>query len=358
MTSPPLAIACPAAFQPSANFATTSYGSGPYELKSLTVDTATLTLRSAWSGGPNGTTAAELPKTLVISQVANETTAANLLTTKQLDISQVSGVDVSRLLADKSLASRTVEGAIAGGVFFNGEAGSPAADQNVREALSLVIDRHAFVQAEDNGLSLASTGMIGPATSCYDPAATANVQAAESATLAAQLLTSDGYTLVNGKMTKNGQPLTVTMLGSPAELNGPQYVQAQWESLGVTVQLQDAPLTVTGPKLRSGAFDTWIIQYSNVQPALTQAATLWTGPSPPAGGNYSRFHDPDEVAAVAAATTATTDAARCTSWQEWEHLVLSRYEFVPLDVQKLYWFGADGVTFQPGIIIQPWSIRS
>src|SRR5260370_35952471 len=99
-------IICPAGLAPGADLANKWYGAGPYVLVEATHgDHVTMRLRPDFKWGPLGITGKTvgMAETVTYKVIANETTAANLVSTGGLDITQVTGPDVDRLIADKAL---------------------------------------------------------------------------------------------------------------------------------------------------------------------------------------------------------------------------------------------------------------
>jgi ABC-type transport system substrate-binding protein len=155
-------------------------------------DHATLKRRDDWKWGPSGVTASDLPQTLVVRVVPNDTTAANLLLTGGLDIAQINGPDVTRLLAEKSLISKTSTSFYNNPLYFNEDPSRPTGDRKVREALASAIDRDQFNQAADQGHGTLSSSYLQPNADCFEPA-TANLLPTDpSPARARQLLVADG----------------------------------------------------------------------------------------------------------------------------------------------------------------------
>ena len=89
--------------------ATKTDGTGPYALtQAVSNDHYTLTKHAGYTWGPNGatTSAAGLPDTINVKIIPNETTAANLLLSGQLNAANIVGPDTARLEAAQPVQGR------------------------------------------------------------------------------------------------------------------------------------------------------------------------------------------------------------------------------------------------------------
>jgi peptide/nickel transport system substrate-binding protein len=114
--------------------ATRTSGTGPYALsQAVSNDHYTLTKRKGYAWGPSGATTATtgLPDSIVVKIIPNQTTAASLLLSGQLNaVVNVLGPDVSRLKAANLFNVGTP--AVLGEMWFNHDAGRLGADPKVR----------------------------------------------------------------------------------------------------------------------------------------------------------------------------------------------------------------------------------
>lgn len=356
----PSGIVCPAGLAPGADLENHSYGSGPYTLVSATHGVgAELKLKSNWKWGPNGVTAstAGLPSTLEFKVINNETTAANELLTGSLDIGLVRGPDRSRLLSDKSFIHHTVHTPMAMELFFNESAGRPTADENVRQAFEYALDRKALNQAAAAGDGLVATSIWAPDVECFDPQA-AKLIPAQDVNKAKSLLQQAGYvTGADGRMTKDGKQLALTIVGrNPDTLQGADYVADQLTKLGVDVSLMDLESNAYLQRLTSSNFDLMVFQITNPLPDPSITIDYLVGKLPPAGQNYSRVDNATAANAVSSARTST-GAAICQNWTKVQESILQQHDMLPIDYPETTWFGRHIEFGASTAFLEPSSLR-
>ncbi|GMA65269.1 peptide ABC transporter substrate-binding protein [Alicyclobacillus fastidiosus] len=118
-------------------------------------------------------------------------------------------------------------------------------DLKVREALQMGVDQDAIVQDIYHGVAAPQYGAIPtkPSTKYLDPRLAKpmfpfNIDAGK------KLLESDGWSLQNGVMTKNGVQLKFTLMyssGSASTDQMEQLIQQDWKQMGVDVTLKPTP---------------------------------------------------------------------------------------------------------------------
>jgi peptide/nickel transport system substrate-binding protein len=341
-------ITCPAGLADPASMKTTPAGSGPYTIVEAVVgDRVVMKRRDDWKWGPNGITARDIPEQLVFKNIQNDTTAANLLLSGGLDIAQISGPDVPRLLADKSLISKTTTSTYNYNLVFNEKEGQPANDIKVREALVSAIDPAQWNQAASQGRGEVSPSFLMPQSDCFDPT-TANYRVKDpSPDKARAMLLAAGWTArADGKLEKNGKPLTIVLPGSEATLGkGPEYVGGQWDKAGVSVDLQITDYGTYSAKLSASNFDAFPTTYPFDIPVPGMAINRYTGAVPPQGQNAAYILDPELDAAMLAAYRST-GAERCKQWGIVQQALVKRFHILPLASPHVIWF-SKGIEFEP-----------
>jgi peptide/nickel transport system substrate-binding protein len=349
-------IVCPSGLAHPETLLTTPSGSGPYLMKeAVHGDHATFTLRPEWKWGPMGTTAdtVGLPKTVVLRVVTNDTTSANLLTTGGLDVAQVFGPDITRMLNDKTISVLPTHGYLEYPMTMNQNVGRPAADIEVRKALTLAVDPKAYNQAAFAGYGTVSPSIFTPDAHCYDPtmkSPTPSINAARD------LLIKDGYVAgSDGRLSKNGIPLSLTILGQASQKSGPEYVADQFRKLGITVTLRSVDDTTFSVQYRQFDYDVTFPTSSNqVDAPGTFIIFLW-GPPPPKGNNVGMYADPKLDSLVVAAESAPV--GDCTGWRAVQHYFQDNYLILPVGTPTVYWFGRNVSFLADFRIVQPWSLR-
>lgn len=323
-------IVCPAGLASTAKLKDTPAGSGPYVLSSaIHGASATLVKNHAWKWGPGGLTAAQLPDSITLQVVANDTTAANELISGQLDVATVQGPDVDRLIGNKSLAHTATASYKLAPLTLNATAGHPTADPQLRRAIMTAIDPAAWNQAAYRGRGVTGTSIFSKQALCYEPG-TAKLMPKPSLAAAKQILTAAGYTIgADGKLAKDGKPVNLNVIGSPAQWgNATEYIATQLTSLGFNVSLADIDRASWVARLRVGNYDV------SMFPMPTPNIPSWliadiAGSLPPKGTNFAYTVDATADADEAAALSASP-ASRCQAWSKWQLDVLRDYDMLPL----------------------------
>lgn len=357
----PGSIVCPAGLANSSALTTTPAGSGPYTVVSAVhASQVVLKKRADWNWGPNGASASTLPDTIIYQIVTDSTTAANLLLTGGLDIAQVSGADVQRLLTNKAYNHQLAYDYANFILGFNELPGRVTADKTVRRALMSVIDAKAWLQAAGNGQGELSPSFEEPGAACYDSSVSKYTPKATIAQAQA-VLKGDGYTLgADGKFQKNGDPLTVHLIGSPTYFGrGTEYIASIWEQLGVTVNLSDEAQAAYLNDLHTSNFDVVPFPSHSETPDPSYNPHWFTGPILKAGGSNQILMQDPEVDSETTAALASGGQQSCAHWQKVQALVLQNDDLLPLAVPAPFWFAKKGIAFQGNSLeVMPYTIRS
>jgi peptide/nickel transport system substrate-binding protein len=355
-----LPIVCPDGMADRSTLKTGTDGTGPYELtEAAPGDHYTYTLREGYTWGPDGATTDEkgLPATVVFKVVENETTAANLLLSGQLNGASIAGPDAERLEKSGLYAAETP--AIVGEQWYNHADGRVTSDPKVRMALTQALDlaELAKVITADQG---------GPATvlATNEPIACPGDSVSGSlpghdADAAAALLDEAGWTAgSDGVRTKDGQPLSLTFLyqnnlGSAGDAAAELAVE-QWKAIGVqaTAKSQNET-TLTGTLFGAGDWDVSWVSLNVSSP--DQLVPFLSGPAAPDGTNFAAIADPTYDAAVKAAA-ATNGTEGCDAWLAAESGLIANADIVPFANNTVRTFGKGAEFETPGQLI-PLSIR-
>lgn len=332
-------VVCPKGLVPGAT-KDAAYGSGPYTI--ATEDRAssiTFKLRQEWSWGPNGKTAKTLPGTIIYKIVTNETTAANLLLTGGLNIARVQGTDVKRLLAERPVGHFKTSSFYTNPLWMNTEPGHPTADLAVREAISTAVSADAYNQAAYGGLGTVTTSIWSTNAPCF-AAQTSQYVPKTDLVRAKSILAAAGYTAdSSGKLGKNGEPLKINLIGSTEQGAGPEYIDAQLTQLGMTVNFVNTDhVTYSTSWLQPGKFDVLVPGIAG--DLVGQNMSSYTGLDRPAGGNFSRLHDPQIDALIKKAEQEVGPQA-CSDWANLQIAFLKNYYVHPLSAQDFYWFSTN-----------------
>jgi peptide/nickel transport system substrate-binding protein len=335
-------------------------GTGPYQLsQAAPSDHYTFTKRAGYAWGPSGATTAApgLPAQLVVKIIPNETTAANLLLSGQVNAAPILGPDVKRLAAAKLFAANTP--AVTGEMWFNQASGRAAADPQVRLALAEAVDLGQLETVLTSGQGEPGTTFAANAPVACPGNSIAKALPPHDLTKAKSLLTADGWTAgADGVRTRDGKQLALTFMyntqaGSAGSAAADLAVQ-QWTQLGVKV----TPAAQDEAQSTNTLFSTgnWDIAWEPLNVSSPdQLVPFLSGAAPAQGDNFAHIDDATYTAAATAAAR-TQGSAGCAQWLAAESLLVSAADVIPFANQVEKTFG-EGATF--GVVgeLQPTSIR-
>lgn len=342
------------------SLASATDGTGPYQLtQAVPDDHYTLTRRAGYTWGPDGATtaAAGLPAQITVKIVPNETTAANLLLSGQLNAASIIGQDEKRLAAAKLFSAQAE--AITGEMWFNQAAGRVGGDQQVRLALTKAVDLGQLEQVLTSGTGAAGTTIADAAPAACPGNSVARALPTHDLSAAEALLTADGWTVgPDGIRVKNGKQLAVTFLyateaGSAASAAAELAAQ-QWGQLGVkvTMEAQDDTQS-TNTLFSTGDWDIAWVPVNVSSP--DQMVPFLSGAAPAQGENFAHIDNAAYSTAVQAAAQVEGTAG-CARWLAADALAVSDADVIPFANQVEKVFGA-GATFSVVGELRPTSIR-
>jgi peptide/nickel transport system substrate-binding protein len=349
-TSPWSGIICPAGLADPEALKEQTFGSGPFVIESTVPgDSITFKARPEWAWGPNGITASDpgFPDTLVYKVVPNDTTAANLLTTGELDIAFVGGPDVPRLLSDASLQNFVSHSFYSHPLTMNETEGHITADPVIREAIVTALDPNAWNEVAHAGLGLVSPSFLSPDADCFD-GSTESLLPTYDPARAKAILIEHGYTEGSGGLLeKDGQPLNLRVLGSATyQSSGMEYIGEQLSAVGFTVDLQNVDHPVVVTETVAGNFDVTVSFLPSHTPQPGIYIRLMSGPVPPDGTNNNRSAlDPAITDAVNLALSSSPEE-RCAHWATVQRLMLEGHHILPMAAPARYWFSR-GIALTP-----------
>jgi peptide/nickel transport system substrate-binding protein len=339
-----LPIVCDAGMADRKSLADSTNGSGPYELtEAVPNDHYTYQIRDGYTWGPNGATTAEegMPDTVVMKIVENESTAANLLSTGEINAAQVLGPDVKRLDAQGLFAAETP--ALLGEQWYNHNDGHATSDPAVRLGLTQALDlgELASVATADAGTPATTLAAIPPVACPGDSAAALPAQDVDAA-----------------KAALAGQPELTFLYSSAA---GSAFAAAaelavqQWEAAGVKVNAKGVDETaLQGAIFGTGDWDiAWVPLNVNTP---DQLVPFLSGPGLADGGTNFSGIDNQDYADGAAEASKMDGADGCETWLQAESALMEAADIVPFANNVVKTFG-NGAEFEvPGSLV-PTSIR-
>jgi peptide/nickel transport system substrate-binding protein len=335
-----LPIICPEGLQalesdPDA-LATNVYGSGPYTLESATHSAQIIyKLRQEWNWGPPRSSTERMPGTLVYKITKDQTTAANQLLTGGLDIGSVSGADVERLLADPKLGHIAVPNWNVTALSFNMREGRPFAKGEpgdiLREAVYKAINPAEVNQAVYGGRAVLTPTFFRENAACFDKTITAKAPK-PSIEAGKAVLTAAGYETVNGRLSKDGEPVKKLNLVSTPSLypNGGAYIQSVLSQLGFEAELKESAADYA-TSIIAGNFDLAVVVANRPSPEAGTQMNSVAGTASPNGGNIGATGegDPDWTGTYNAGLATTGDEA-CALFAQLQQSNLENYYAVPL----------------------------
>ncbi|WP_217181794.1 ABC transporter substrate-binding protein [Streptomyces sp. AC495_CC817] len=319
----------------------------------------TLTRRKDFTWGPKDWDPAQagLPDTVVFRIVGNETTAANLLLSGEVNSALVIGPDQQRL-SDAGLFSADVS-LSTGQLIFNQAESRSTADQAVRTALVQALDLAQLRDIVTAGVGTPSTGLTSAAPRpCTADAVSGHIPEFDADAAGATLDKAGWKAGSDGIRAKGGEPLALTLL-VPAALgdNGKaayELAQASWKKVGVDVTLK----TVDGPALNESLFVSgdWDISAAPIGANLpSMMVPFYSGATPPNGTNFASVSNDDYAALVSQAATKAGSEG-CDDWVAAEQALYDTVTVVPYADIKRQRFGVKS-TFAEDDFIVPTSIR-
>ncbi|WP_165964352.1 ABC transporter substrate-binding protein [Actinomadura sp. KC216] len=344
LAQPMASIVCPAGLKAPDSLGATPAGSGPYTLtKSVRGSQYTLTARSGYGWGPQTGKAHYYPRKVTFRVVANQSTAANLLTTGQLGIGAISGADTRRLQSNTSVkrTSQLTNGSYF--LVFNQAPGRPGADPAVRRALARAVSASSFNKAAMHGSSTEARSVFSPMMPCYRAVLPGPMAADVNA--ARQALTAAGWSGGSGTLSKAGKPLRLKLAGTNEMGPGFEYLQVALRSAGADVTLRNGDTkTLAETLFGTGDWDATVYPFTPPAPTPSALSLFVTGPAAPNGTNFAAMDDPSYDAAAAKALSAL-GPQRCEAWGEAQQALHDSANVFPLVHLKTDWFSSVPVRF-------------
>lgn len=353
-------IICPAGLADPEALRETPQGSGPYVLTDFKRgDQYTLTLRDDYNAYPDGTTAEDMPKTVILKVITEDPTTADLVESGKIQIGGLHSNDAKRLLEDDSLVSVPAPGYNTNAVLFMQKQDFATQDEKLRQGLAMLIDSTQGAAAETQGMGIARRTLYTPNVSCYNPDADKYAPAYDP-DAAAAFLDEAGYTVgADGKRTKpDGSKLTIRVVGNNTQGQMPQFIADSFERGGFDVNLFVGTYNESIAKLLTDEFDVGTYPFTDTAPS----PIAWQSQiGSDASSNFGKVNNTafDSLAQEALAVDLNDDPdLSCEKWQEAEKAVLESANVVPTVQPVNYWFG-NGVTFNASYFrVDPFSIRS
>lgn len=327
-----------------------SDGTGMFTVsEAVASDHYTLERRKDYAWGPGDWKAdqAGLPDKVVLRVITNETTAANLLISGEVNQASFAGPDKQRVGAQNLFQREVV--APMGELFFNQKAGLPTADEKVRRALAQAVNLDQLGKVLTSNTGKPSTGLVAAGMGPCQEDTVGGKLPAHDAEAAKALLDQAGWAAgAGGVRQKNGVKLALTFYyptGLSATFqSAAELLQKQWTEVGVEVTAKGASTAEIGTVIIAGQ-GVWHAGFIPLTVTLpSQLVSFLSGPGAPNGNNFANIKNADYAASVTkAASVAGTDG--CPDWAAAERSLIEHVDVVPF-VDSTVGRYAKGATFE------------
>ncbi|MFD9908714.1 ABC transporter substrate-binding protein [Streptomyces sp. NPDC059063] len=359
-----LPIVCGKGLKDRASLAKGQHGTGMFTLTdAVPGDHYTLTRRKDYTWGPGSGRAGGpgqkgLPDKVRVRVIPNETTAANLILSGELNAADIPGPDRQRLQGRGQFHGTSP--AALGQLWFNQAPGHPGADERVRRALVRAVDLGDIGKVLSSGTGKPSRSLITvEPMACPDNTVAGRVPS-HDAEAAKSLLDQAGWKEnADGVRTKAGKRLTLAYvysnrLGQPAA-SAAELVQKAWQDVGVDVTIRGVDGTGVNQVIAgSASWDAAVLPLGVGLP--TQLRPFVSGPTPPDGTNFAHI-DNTSYAALADRASRRSGTRGCPTWSRAESALIRSVSVVPFIDAVIPTFGA-GARFELSqASITPSSIR-
>lgn len=339
-------IVCAEGLESPDRMAAETFGTGPFTLSDAQAGrTYTFEAREGYDWGPGGasTDADGFPSEVQIRIVDNETTAANLMLSDDLDLGIFQTRGAYERLQSDQFDEQTVP-ASSTYVHFNFlDEDSPIQDIAVRSALVKLLDREAMSNVATGDAEQLAISTALPQAPCHKDIRTDTLTeyAPESAVAD---LEGAGWTKDGDVWVKDGEQLQINLLVSG--MSGPNrpvadYVLDAWETEGIAVTVENTDQPTSVDRRAEGTYDVWVGAWGNVFNHAVIAPMLMSENSP----NYSYLAN-SEFNSIATEAFATDPFEACALWADAQDAINTDVSMVPMYYDATRWISRDGLSLE------------
>jgi peptide/nickel transport system substrate-binding protein len=314
-----LPMVCEAAIEDRDVLAAGSLGTGPYVLtEAVPNDHYTYEINPDYAWGPDGATTSEegLPATIVARVIPDETTAANLVLSGEINAASIVGPDQDRLAA-AGLFTQDSD-TLTGEQWYNQGEGHITVDPVVRKALTQALDLAELQNVLTSGAGAPATRLtVDPPVACTYDAVSGSIPETDVDGAKAALDAAGWVVGADGIREKDGVKLSLVFLYAGDLGNGgtaaAELAVAAWNEIGVQVDAQqNDTTTITTALFGTGAWDIALVPINVSNP--DQIVGFVSGPAAPNGTNFANIQNAAYEAGVAEAM-ALNGTDSCDTWK-------------------------------------------
>lgn len=351
-------IVCPEGLENPEQLRAKTFGTGPFKVGNVEAGRSyTFEVRDGYSWGPGGATTddVDFPQEVEVRVVDNETTAANLMVSGDLDfgVFQTRGA-YERL--DRDGFGEEVVPSSATYIHFNFlKDASPVQELGVRRALSETLDRTAMSKVATGEEDQVAQSIALPQAPCQDDIGTNSLIDFDPDSVEKDL-TDAGWTRSGDGWEKDGTSLTINLLVSGiAGPNKPlaDYVLNAWTEAGIDVEIDNTDQATSVERRAEGTYDVWIGAWGSVFnfPIITPFLTEESSP------NYS-FLANEKFNTITEEILASDPEQTCDLWADAQDAINDEVSMVPMYYDATRWKIRDGLTVEPyRNYVDPTSLR-
>lgn len=201
-------------------------------------------------------------------------------------------------------------------------AGNPLFNRNVREALSLAIDREKLVKVVLRNAFYAAEGFVPNGIPGFEPGDRGTMEFDREK--AAQLLQEAGFP--GGK----GMP-KISLKNNPKYQKVMEFVQRSWQQIGVECEIDNMQGAALRELASKGEINMWRASWIADYPdAENYMGLMYTGFIPPNGANRMRYSDAVVDSFYVASFGAHEDEERGELFRRMEAVAMKDYPVIPL----------------------------
>ncbi len=340
-----LPIVCSAGLSDPSKLDSQTFGTGPYRLDSMTAGQTYTYKRveSYKSGLADGVTIDQLPQTVTVNVVTDQSTAANMLMSGDLNLIKLTGSDQKRIDTSQYTATTGLSSPM--NAFFNQNSDRATGSVEVRQAIAEALDRDSVATAITGGLGSTTKSLLSDSSSiCAGTDSSDSIPESDTSDAESKLDDAGWTKGSDGTREKDGKKLTIKILynsnaGSEVAA-GVELIQQELDAIGIDAQLTPSD-SYTDVIFSGGDWDICVCGISASTPAEWYG--ILSGDFVPDGGNWT-YNDDQEYFSLAAEASQQAGEDSCPTWQKAEKQLFTNVTVYPIAASNEMYYSS-GVTF-------------